>query len=86
VFADIDALGSNPDPGSDTALDIARRAKALIEEFTQGDPALMQAAARMNSEVLADPDLRPSMPMGGQHFAFINRAIAALKLRDAGAA
>jgi DNA-binding transcriptional MerR regulator len=85
VFADIDALGPNPDPGSEKALGIARRAKALIEEFTQGDPALMQAAARMNAEALSDPDLRPSMPMGGQHFAFINRAIAELKLRDAGA-
>ncbi len=85
VFADIDALGANPDPTSQKALDIARRAKALIDEFTQGDPNLMQAAARMNTEALADPDLRPNMPMGGQHFAFISRAIAELKLRDAGA-
>lgn len=82
VFADIDALGPNADPASDRALDIGRRAKALIEEFTQGDPALMQAAARMNTEALADPDLRPNMPMGGQHFAFINRAIAELKKRE----
>jgi hypothetical protein len=45
----------------------------------------MQAAARMNSEALADPELRPSMPMGGAHFAFITRAINELKLRGAGA-
>jgi MerR family transcriptional regulator, thiopeptide resistance regulator len=85
VFADIDALGPEPDPASDRALDIARRAKALIEEFTQGDPALMQAAARVNTDALNDPELKPNMPMGGQHFAFISRAVAELKLRDAGA-
>lgn len=85
VFADIDALGPNPDPGDDKALDIARRAQTLIAEFTQGDPALFQAAARMNAEALADPDLQPAMPMGGQHFAFISRAMAELKLKDAGA-
>lgn len=79
VFADIDALGADPDPTSDRAGDIARRAKALIDEFTQGDPSLMQAASRMNSEALADPELRPNLPMGGQHFAFITRAIAHLK-------
>jgi hypothetical protein len=79
LFADIDALGPNPDPATDKALDIARRAKALIDEFTQGDPALMRAASRMNSEALADPELRPNMPMGGQHFPFIARAIAHLK-------
>jgi hypothetical protein len=44
----------------------------------------MQAAARMNTEVLADPDLRPNLPMGGQHFAFITRTIAELKRRGEG--
>lgn len=86
VFADIDALGPDPDPASDPAIEIARRAKALIDEFTQGDPALMQAAGRMNSAALADPELRPSMPMGGAHFGFISRAINALKQRDASGA
>ena len=79
VFADIDALGADPDPASDKARDIAQRAKALIDEFTQGDASLMTAASRMNSEALADPELRPSLPMGGQHFAFITRAMAHLR-------
>ena len=83
VFADIEALGSDPDPASDRALDIAARAKALIDEFTQGDPAMFQAAARMNTEALADPETRPNMPMGGAHFAFISKAMAALKTRQA---
>lgn len=78
VFADIDALGPNPDATSPAARDIAQRANALIHEFTLGDPALMQAAARMNSEAFADPELKPQMPMSGQHFAFITRAIAQL--------
>ena len=46
VFADIDALGANADPTSPQALDIGRRAQALIAEFTQGDPALFQAGRR----------------------------------------
>lgn len=84
VFADVDALGADPDPASDRALDIARRAKALIDEFTQGDPALFQAAAKMNTEALSDPELRPNMPMGGAHFVFIGKAMAALKQSEAG--
>lgn len=84
VFSDIDALGPDADPASAQALDVARRARALIEEFTQGDPALMQAAARMNTEALADPELKPQMPMGGHHFAFISKAVAALKAAEAG--
>lgn len=83
VFSDIDALGAEPDPEGEPALDIARRAKALIEEFTRGDPALFQAAAKMNTEALADPELRPNMPMGGRHFAFISKAMAALKQKEA---
>jgi len=45
-----------PDPGdemrdggrSDAALEFGRRARALINAFPQGDPALLKAVAGMN--------------------------------------
>lgn len=48
IYADIDALGAKPDPTSDRAIDIGRRAQVLIQEFTRGDPALFRAAGAMN--------------------------------------
>jgi DNA-binding transcriptional MerR regulator len=80
VFADIDALGPNADPASDAALDIGRRAQALIAEFTQGDPALFKAAGAMNREAMADPQLAPQMPQQ-THWQFMGRVFEELKRR-----
>jgi len=79
VFADIDALGPNPDPSSPQALDIGRRAQALIAEFTQGDPALFQAAGAMNRDAMADPDLSKDMPTKPNHWQFMGRVFEELK-------
>lgn len=81
VFADIDALGPNPDPTSEKALEIGRRAQALINEFTQGDPAVLRAVSGFNRDAMADPDLAPQMPMNPQHMQFIGRVLAELKKR-----
>lgn len=78
VFADIDALGPNADPASPQALDIGRRAQALIAEFTQGDPALFKAAGAMNRDAMADPELAQQMP-GAAHWQFMGRVFAELK-------
>ncbi len=78
VFADIDALGPDPDPTTPQALDIGRRAQALIAEFTQGDPALFQAAGAMNREAMNDPDLAKQMP-GTSHWQFMGKVFAVLK-------
>lgn len=78
VFSDIDALGPNADPNSPQALDIGRRAQALIAEFTQGDPALFKAAGAMNRDAMADPDLAKQMP-GAGHWQFMGRVFEALK-------
>ena len=79
VFADIDALGPNTDPASAKALEIGRRAQALIAEFTQGDPALFQAAGAMNREAMADPDLSKDMPTKPSHWQFMGRVFEELK-------
>lgn len=79
IYADIDALGANPDPASPRALDIGRRAQALIEEFTQGDPALFKAAGAMNREAMADPEIAQKMPTKPSHWQFMSRVFAELK-------
>jgi DNA-binding transcriptional MerR regulator len=81
VFADIDALGPNRDPASEEALDIGRRAQALIHEFTQGDPALLKAVSGFNRDAMVDPDLAPQMPMNPEHMQFVGRVLAELKKR-----
>ena len=79
IYADIDALGPNPDPSTPQALDIGRRAQALIQEFTQGDPALFQAAGKMNRDAMADPELSQQMPTTPSHWQFMGRVFAVLK-------
>lgn len=79
IYADIDALGPNPDPSTPQALDIGRRAQALIQEFTQGDPALFKAAGAMNRDAMADPELSQQMPTTPSHWQFMGRVFAALK-------
>jgi DNA-binding transcriptional MerR regulator len=79
VFGDIDALGANPDPSSPQALDIGRRAQALIAEFTQGDPALFKAAGAMNRDAMADPDLAQQMPTKPNHWQFMGSVFEELK-------
>lgn len=86
VFADIEALGPNADPGSDAALAIGRRARALILEFTQGDPALMTAVTGMKREMMADPEIAAQGPGTPASSVLLGRIFEALKRREAGAA
>lgn len=79
VFADIDALGPNADPGSETALEIGRRARALINEFTQGDPAMMKAVTGMKRDMMADPEIAKQGPGTPQSTAFLGRVFEELK-------
>lgn len=81
IFADIAALGANPDPASQKALDIARRADALLTEFSGGDPEMLRAARDMNMEAFADPELAPKMPGPASHFVFVTKAITELRKR-----
>lgn len=85
IYADIDALGPNPNPASDPALEIGRRAQTLIQEFTRGDPALFKAAGAVNRDAMADPELAKQMPTTPAHWQFMQRVFEEMKLRDAGA-
>lgn len=78
VFADIAALGPNADPTSEPALAIGRRAQALINEFTQGDPAMLKAVTGMKRDMMADPDIARQGPGTPEATAFLGRVFAAL--------
>jgi len=78
VFADIDGLGPNADPNTPQALEIGRRAQALIAEFTQGDPAMFKAAGAMNREAMQDPKLAKQMP-AATHWQFMGKVFEVLK-------
>ena len=82
VFADIDALGPDADPASEAALEIGRRARALINEFTQGDPAMMKAVTGMKREMMADPEIAKQGPGTPQSSAFLGRIFEELKKQD----
>jgi DNA-binding transcriptional MerR regulator len=79
VFADIDALGPSADPASPQAIEIGRRAQALINEFTQGDPAMFQSLSGMKRDMMADPEIAAQGPGSPQTMAFLGRVFEALK-------
>jgi DNA-binding transcriptional MerR regulator len=79
VFADIDALGPNADPSSPQALDVGRRAQALINEFTQGDPAMFKSLSGMKRDMMADPQIAQQGPGSPQSMAFLGRVFEELK-------
>ena len=83
VFADIDALGPNADPATPAALEIGRRAQALINEFTQGDPALTKAVAGMKKDMMADPQIAKQGPGSPASLALLGEIFAELRKRDA---
>lgn len=78
VFADIDALGPDADPASEKAQAIGRRAQALINEFTQGDPAMFKSLSGMKRDMMADPEIAAQGPGSPVAMAFLSRVFAAL--------
>jgi len=83
IWADIDALGDAPSVTSEAALAIGRRAKALIDEFTQGDPSLFRAAGAMNSELMQDPEAARQMKTTQTHWMFLGAVMKELQAREA---
>lgn len=80
VYEDLEALGPKADPKSDAALAIGRRAFGLINEFTQGDPALFKAVSAMKKDMLKDATLKPQMPAPEQ-MGLLGQIFAELKKR-----
>lgn len=79
VYADIDALGAGADAASPAGLAIARRALALIQEFTQGSQERWNGAYRFWQEAFKDPAASAQTAFNPAHWAFLQQAFAALK-------
>lgn len=81
LFQDIAQLGPNPDPKSGKARDLAKRAHALLKDFSQGDEGVFRGAVAMNRDIAKDPEMVRSM-RGQEHWPFIDTVLTDLKLID----
>ena len=79
LFAQARDLMAKGDPASPAALDLARRWSALVNLFTQGDPAMAQRAGQVWKDAMADPKTAPKLPVDPAMFEFVGKATAALK-------
>jgi MerR family transcriptional regulator, thiopeptide resistance regulator len=80
VIAEVRALmDAGGDPASPQALALARRWKALVEQFTGGDPAIAGKVRAIWGEAMADPKAAPKLPLNPEMFAFMGQAMGKLK-------
>ena len=79
LIAEAKALMAEGDPTSPAALDLARRWKAQVEKFTQGDKAVTQKVQAVWRDAMADPKAAPRLPLSPEIFAFMGQAQAKLK-------
>ncbi|MBC6980670.1 MerR family transcriptional regulator [Caulobacter sp. 17J80-11] len=80
VWADIDRIGADQ-ATSEAGLAVARRALALIQEFTQGDAGLWNGAARFWGEVSQAPEAADQTCFDPRRMAFLSAGLKALKDR-----
>jgi hypothetical protein len=78
VIAEAQRLAGS-DPGAPEAQALARRWKALVEEFTQGDPGLTRSAANLWQEAWSTPATATQMPFPKEVWDFVGEAIKRLK-------
>ncbi len=72
-------MAKGEDPGSPAALDLARRWRAAVQQFTQGDPDVERRVAAVWQDAMADPAAAPKLPLNPEIFAFVAKAGAKLK-------
>jgi hypothetical protein len=81
LFEDIAQLGPQPDARSAKAQELAKRAHALLTEFSKGDAGVLKSAVAMNRDIAKDPEMVRSM-RGQEHWPFIDKVLTDLKLID----
>ncbi|RPH55628.1 MerR family transcriptional regulator [bacterium] len=69
-------MDQGTDPASETVQGLARRWKALVEEFTGGNPGIERSVATLYKE---EPAARSRMGLDPEIFEYVNRAMAAMK-------
>ncbi len=78
LIAEAMALMAKGDPASPVALDLARRWKARVEQFTRGDPGVAARVQAVWQDAMADPKAAPAFALNPEIFAFIGKAQARL--------
>jgi DNA-binding transcriptional MerR regulator len=76
VHADVAKLAELGDPKSPAALDVARRADALIRLSANNDEEIMKRATKFWAAALADPKTASQMPLTKPQWDFLHRALA----------
>jgi len=79
LIAEAKALMEMGNPESPEALDLARRWRGLVAEFTGGDTAILGKLNAVWGEAFADPAVAPKLPFGPELMGFVMKAQAKLK-------
>ncbi len=82
LFAEVKTLMADGDPTSPAAKDAARRWRALVSQFSQGNPEVEQRVRQIWTEAMADPKVAPKLPLNPEVFAFMDKAWAAAQAED----
>jgi hypothetical protein len=72
-------MDKGTDPTSERVKDLARRWKALVEEFTGGNAGVAEGARRQYVERDPNPAQRHGMPLSREMFDFIGKAMNDLR-------
>lgn len=83
LIADANKVMAKSDPASPEAGDIAQRWSALVEQFTRGDAEMAESARKVWTDAMADPRNAGKFPVSPELFAFIGKAMRALKAKNA---
>ena len=79
VIEEAKILMAKGDPASPAVLVLARRWKALVDQFTGGDPTVASKVRSIWNEAMADPNAAPKLPLNPELFAFMGKAMGKLK-------
>ena len=74
LIADAKAAQAAGDPSTPEAIDVGRRWKALVEQFTGGDPEVAARTRAIWQDAFADPAAAPRLPFGPELMEFVRRA------------
>ena len=79
LIAEAKALAAKGNPGSPEAVELARRWRAQVDQFTGGDPVLARKGAAVWTDAMSDPKTAPKLPISLEVMGFISLAMGKLK-------
>jgi len=78
LIAEAKTVMAAGDPASPAAQDLARRWRALVLQFTDGNPVLAGKVRAFWNDALADPKMASATPLTPELMAFMGKAMANL--------